>query len=189
MLGAKSGVHRIFDIPFPSPSERVFDKMLWTDWYDGITGAIVAQTRLAMAFKIDLLAWGSSQWQRIFAVSPFEVQSFDRVVALLARAAAPAWPKWEPAWPSGTPENESLSSEKEMIVNSAGRPTQVLASNADFNTIDQVKALDEASIALLPLRFEGVPFSRQFRLLATTPRSRGAKTSMGRLKGFAQFRR
>jgi hypothetical protein len=149
----------IVDIPFPSPSERVFDKMLWTDWYDGITGSIVAQTRFAMAFKIDLLAW---EWQRIFVVSPFEIQNFDRVVALLARAAAPTWPKWDPDWPCGTPENKSLSAEIEMIVNTAGRPTHVLASNADFKTIDQVKELDEASLALLPLRFEGVPFRDNF---------------------------
>jgi hypothetical protein len=152
----------IFDISFPSPSERVFDKMLWTDWYDGITGALVAQTRLAMAFKIDLLAWGPSQWQRIFAVSPFDIHNFDRALQLLAPAAAPTWPKWHPAWPSGTPGNESLSAEIRAIVDTAGRPTHVLASNADFNTIDQIKKLDEAALALLPPRFAGVPFRDNF---------------------------
>lgn len=162
MAGPSMNDIKIFDIPFPSPSERVFDKMLWTDWYDGITGAITAQTRLAMAFKIDLLAWGPSEWQRIFAVSPFEIQNFDRVVALLARGAAPTWPTWGPAWPSRTPEKEGLSAEIEMILNTAGRPTHVLASNAEFNVIDQVKELDEASLALLPLRFEGVPFRDNF---------------------------
>jgi predicted N-acetyltransferase YhbS len=50
MVGPSMNNIGIFDIPYPSPSERVFDKMLWTDWYDGITGAIVAQTRFAVAF-------------------------------------------------------------------------------------------------------------------------------------------
>ena len=162
MVGPSINNIWIFDIPFPSPSEYVFDKMLWTDWYDGITGAIVAQTRFAMAFKIDLLAWSPSQWQRIFAVAPFEIQDFDRVIALLARVAPPTWPKWDVAWPSGTPENESLSAEIDTIVSTAGRPTHVLASNAEFNTIDQVKELDVASLDLLPPRFEGVPFRDNF---------------------------
>ena len=153
---------KAFYISFPSPSECVFDKILWTDWYDGITGAIAAQTRFAMAFKIDLLAWGPSEWQRIFAVSPLEIQNFDRVVALLARGVTPPWPNWDIAWPSGTTENEGLGAEIEMIMNTAGRPTHVLASNAKFNVINQVKELDEASLALLPQRFEGVPFRDNF---------------------------
>jgi hypothetical protein len=135
----------IFDVPFPSPPERVFDKALWTDWYDGITGALVAQMRPGMA------------------VSPFEMQNFDRVVALLARAGgAPTWPKWNPAWPSGTPDNEYLKAEIEKILNTAGTPTHVLASNADFNPIDQIKQLDEAAVTLLPRAFEGVPFRDNF---------------------------
>jgi len=71
-------------------------------------------------------------------------------------------PNWDIAWPSGTPENERLGAEIVTIMNTAGRPTHVLASNAKFKTIDQVKELDEASLALLPLRFEGVPLRDNF---------------------------
>src|SRR5580692_5185308 len=113
----------IFDVQFPARSESVFDKIVLTGWYDGITGAIASQTRSEVAFRIDIVAWGPSEWQRIFALSPFDLQSFDSLVSLMAPDATETWPKRDPEWPSGTPEDKTLNAKMDTVLNTAGRPT------------------------------------------------------------------
>ena len=80
----------------------------------------------------------------------------------MAPEATATWPKWDPERPSGTPEDETLNAKIDTLLNTAGRPTHVLASNERFKTIDQVKELDEASLVLLPEKFEVFPSSDDF---------------------------
>jgi len=150
------------DLSFPSPSRLVFDKMLSTGWYDGITAGVVVRSGLPSAFKLDILAWDRRQWHRIFAVSQFDVQVFDRMVALLAGSSTPTWPQWHPAWPSRSPENEQMRAELERILKTGGRPVSVLASDADFETIYAVRELSGPALDLLPPRFDDVPFGESF---------------------------
>jgi hypothetical protein len=91
------------DLSFPASSETVFDKMLWIDWYDGITSGLVVDSAIAKAFRLDILAWGPQQQQRIFVLSELDIREFDQVVALLAEETPPTWPTWDPEWPSGNP--------------------------------------------------------------------------------------
>lgn len=146
------------DLSFPTSSRVVFDKMLWTDWYDGITAGLVLRSRIAKAFKLDILAWDSSQKRRVFVLSPFDLPTFDRIVALLAEDTVPTWPKWDPAWPPRAPENEQLITEIEQLLRSQANPEYVLASEASFETIFGLRKLEEPARNLVPQEFKGVPF-------------------------------
>jgi hypothetical protein len=153
---------RLSDLSFPLASRLVFDKVVWTDWYDGLTSGVVFDSRTATAFRLDILAWGSAQMQRIFVLSPFDVHKFERIVTLLAGSGAPAWPNWDPAWPQATPENEPLRAEIETLLKSAGSPEYVIASEASFEIIYGAKELDGPALDLLPTDFDGLPFRDNF---------------------------
>lgn len=145
------------ELSFPVLSSAVFDKMLWTDWYDGITSGLVVRSVIPKAFKLDIIAWGLGQQRRAFVLSSFELPTFDRVVVLLSSNTAPTWPKWDPAWPSRTPENEQLIAELDRLLGSEGKREYVLISDASFGSISGLRELDQTTRNLLPPAFDGLP--------------------------------
>jgi hypothetical protein len=154
--------HDFSDLSFPASSDLIFDKVLWTDWYDGMTAGLALRSRVANAFKLDILAWSSGQTRRIFALSPFNVQKFNLIVMLLAGKASPTWPKWDPEWPSGTPEKEILRAELKEHLKGAGSPKYVIASEASFETIYALKQIDDTARQFLPADFNGIPFRENY---------------------------
>jgi hypothetical protein len=144
------------NLTYPQPSPLIFDKMLWTDWYDGVISGLVMQTEIAKAFRLDILAWDARQTRRIFALSPFEVRRFDEVVALLNESGPPTWPTWDPRWPLNKGETEALHSRLERLLRSAGDPEYVISSEARFEEIFAMKELNASSRELLPSEFAGL---------------------------------
>jgi len=154
--------HDFSDLLFPCPAGRVFDKVVWLDWYDGITSGVALRSQIGKAFKLGMLAWGPGQDQRIFALSPLKVPEFDRFVRFLAGSEVPAWPNWYPTWPKGEPEKLRLSSEIDEHLKAAGSPEYALATGSMLKTIYAVKPLKGAAQDLLPPDFGPYPAGDDF---------------------------
>lgn len=141
---------------FPSSSEAVFQKVLWTGWYDGMTSALAVQAHSSHVWKLDLLAWGAQESDRVFCLSAFAPEAFDRMVALLPADSPPTWPHWLPS----LPEEGTLA---ELLQDGlVGSPEFVLASDAMFSTIYGIRSIADSMRSLIPSSFDDAPFLDNF---------------------------
>jgi hypothetical protein len=147
----------ILQIPLPSPTDSFFERILELGWYDGITGGLVCGPSGSFAFKFDILAWGSGQNQRIFALSPISIAIFDEVGSLLSGLEEPKWPRWFPRCPSDPVESERNSIELDRLLADTERPLFVIETESLFKTIYGVRELSGDCFNLIPDQFDGYP--------------------------------
>ena len=153
----------LLDFSFPITSQKVFDKTVARDWYDGFTSGITKSSQLGMAFRFDIIAWGPSQEKRVFALSPLGIQVFDRIVELLHGQEAARWPIWFPEWPIWRSEENAQASEIKLLLSKIGHPQYAIACDSMFTTLLAAKEFDSSSRKHLPTAFDGAPASDEFR--------------------------
>jgi hypothetical protein len=152
----------LLDFSFPLSSQTVFDRTVARDWYDGLTSGIAKSSQLGKAFCFDVLAWGPSQAERVFALSSLDIDAFDRIVALLQDKGAAKWPIWFPEWPIWRSEETAQASEIRQLLRKAELPQYVVASDSMFTTLLAARELDSSSREHLPLAFDGSPAEDDF---------------------------
>jgi hypothetical protein len=76
----------------PSP----FQRLIALGYYDGPTSGLAECARCRKSYRLELVAWDTSQDVRVFATATFEMERFERVIRACARQEEPNWPVWVP---------------------------------------------------------------------------------------------
>jgi hypothetical protein len=147
-----------FGATFPSLIESTFDKVASIGWYDGTVSGLALDSSHSLAFRFDLLDWGSAQEVRVFALSPLATTDFDLVMTLYGEFETPEWPIWYTPWTPAMQENECLRSELNTVLARAESPEFVFASQSRFKTILSAKRLTASARAFIPAEFDDQPF-------------------------------
>ncbi|MGD0548179.1 MAG: hypothetical protein ABR991_10195 [Terracidiphilus sp.] len=150
-------ISTILQRSLPASTESLFDRIITLGWYDGITDGLVCGPSGSFAFRFDILAWGPSQDQRIFAFSPISIVVFNEVVSLLSQIEQPEWPYWNAIWPSDSEETKRLYQELVYILQNAEKPSFVIETESMFKTISGVRELCGDCFDLIPSQFSGYP--------------------------------
>jgi hypothetical protein len=153
----------LLDFSFPITSQTVFDKTVARDWYDGPTSGITKSSQLGVAFRFEIIVWGPSQEQRVFAFSPLDIGVFDRIVELLRSQKAEKWPMWLPEWPIWRSDESAQASEIKELLSKMGAPQYAVASDSMFTTLLAAREFDNSSREHLPATFDGSPDNDDFQ--------------------------
>jgi hypothetical protein len=153
----------LLDFSFPITSQTVFDMTVARDWYDGLTSGITKSSRLRVAFRFEIIAWGPSQEKRVFAFSPLDIEVFDRIVELLPDQEAAKWPIWFPEWPIWQSVDTDEASEIKQLLSKTEPPQYAVASDSMFTTLLAAREFDSSSREQLPVTFDGSPFKDNFQ--------------------------
>jgi len=153
----------LLDFSFPIASQAVFDKTVARDWYDGLTSGIAKSSRIGVAFRFDIIAWGPSQERRVFAFSPLNIEVFDRIVELLPSQEKGKWPIWSPEWPIWRSEETTQASEINQLLSKMEPSQYAVASDSMFTTLLAAREFDSSSREQLPATFDGSPYKDNFQ--------------------------
>jgi hypothetical protein len=104
---------------YPSPVTR----MLALGYYDGPTEGVLYCGTNGPAYAFQILAWEQEmQDLRVFALAPFPLSAWSRLIEAYSLLETPRWPVWLPSW------HEEMDQPTEVLLREAGPPQWVLAT-------------------------------------------------------------
>jgi hypothetical protein len=135
-----------------------FSRVLSLGWYDGTTRGLAQCRNCGTTFKYDIVDWDKDQERRIFALSPFDAQEFDRMVQLFATAEEPRWPFWNP--------KRQLESHAETKMqehpSTASSPKHLIVSDRELKNVFGARRITQPIPELLNTTFDGLPITDAF---------------------------
>jgi hypothetical protein len=126
----------------------LFDRVLATGFYDGVTAGVAVCATCGSEFRLDLLDWSRDQDVRVFSAAPLQRGSLHALIR--ACPGEPRWPVWAPVW-TGLSDSEIAAAEREIdaVISTAGPPAFVVATTPYLDRVLTFKDLTGEDWALM----------------------------------------